>query len=74
MFLFQLVGFVSSYKLTMLGLITEALNNAQNILTDQDTLNQNSSTTTRLGRGMEMIELANQIYTAFDAYSTYSDA
>jgi len=67
---FQIVGFVGNYKLTMLGLITEMMTNVQNILTDRLTRElAASSGDSRIGREVELIELAAQVYDAIEAYS-----
>ena len=73
MFVLKIFGFVANYKLTMIGLVTEMLTSVQNILTDSFTLDQAAAavagTNEKVGRAIEMFNLAAQVYEALDAYS-----
>ena len=64
---------MANYKLTMIGLVTEMLTSVQNILTDKFTLDQAAAAVAgnedKVGRALEMFNLAAQVYKALDAYS-----
>ena len=60
---------MATYKLTMVRLVTEMLTGFQNILTDEETLDQADG---KVGRALEMFNLAAQVYKALDTYSENS--